>query len=80
MTRVFRTGNFSVYVYNETGAPHHRPHGHIKRGPQRVASVFIDTLTIFHETEPLPKSLLDRLQEEQPTMIQTWIDLNEQDR
>ena len=79
MARVFRIGNFSVYVQCETGAPHHRPHGHIKRGAQRVASVFIDTLTIFHATETLPRNLLDRLQEEQSTMIQTWIELNEQD-
>ena len=77
MTRAFAFGNLAVYILDERGAPHHHAHAHIKRKGQRVATVFLATLTLIDQNEPLPKDFLDRLAQEQPNMIELWSQLNE---
>ncbi len=77
MTRAFFSGNFSVYVLDEHGARHHRPHAHIKMRGRRVASVFLETLDVYNATERLPKDLIDRIQDEQEALVALWSELNE---
>lgn len=76
-TRAFLFRNFAVYILNERGAQHHRPHAHIKVGKRRVASVFLETLDVYDETERLPKDLLERIRDEQEALVALWIELNE---
>ena len=62
MGKVISIRNLGVYVYNEQGSPHHLPHGHIHRGKQRLASVFLLSLELFNEVERLPAWLREALQ------------------
>ncbi len=77
MTRAFVFRNFAVYVLCERGGPHHRPHAHIKVGSRRVASVFLETLDVYDAMERLPKDLLERLRDEQESLVALWMELNE---
>ena len=79
MVRAFRYGNYAVYVLDERGQRHHRPHAHIKHRGQLVASVFLETLTLFHDHEPLPPGLLTWLEDEQDALLELWVELNEDD-
>jgi len=79
MARCFREGRYSVYVIAERGGPHHRAHAHIKHGGSRVASIFLETLEIYHQLEDLPATLVRRLQEEQTNMLALWDELNRDD-
>jgi hypothetical protein len=77
MACAFRFRNYAVYVLCERGAQHHRPHAHIQLGNRRVATVFLETLDIYDGSQRLPKELIDQLREEQESLINMWIELNE---
>ena len=77
MPCAFRFRNFVVYVPSERGAQHHRPHAHIQLRKSRVATVFLETLDLYGVTERLPKDLIDRIREEQESLVKMWIELNE---
>jgi hypothetical protein len=79
MPRAFRFGNYAVYIYDERGAAHHRPHAHIKFRSQRVASVFLETLEVFLALESLPADLIEQLRTHQDSMLDLWTELNEPD-
>lgn len=76
MVRAFQYGNYSVFVFDERGAPHHRPHAHIKLRGRRIASVFLETLEVFIANDELPEGLRDQLRTEQDRMIELWGELN----
>jgi hypothetical protein len=72
-------GNFAVYVYDERGQPHHLPHAHIKQGPRRVASIFLLSLEVYDNREPLPRALLKAIHERQEELMRVWLELNGDD-
>ena len=76
MARVLQFRNFSVYVYDERGSPHHLPHAHIRRRGQHVASLFLLTLERFNEVEDLDRDLLDELRTHQGHLLEAWKELN----
>jgi hypothetical protein len=47
------------------------------RRNQRVATVALLTLTVFHQCEPLPAQLVERIRNEQPALLDLWVDLND---
>ena len=75
----FRTGNFGVYVYDERGQRHHLPHAHIKQGGRRVASIFLLSLEVYDNREPLPRALLDGIRAAQEDLMTLWLELNGDD-
>jgi hypothetical protein len=79
MPRVFRLRNYGVYVLKERGQPHHNPHAHIKNHRRLVASVFLVSLTVYRQYEPLPDDLMERLRETQSEMVDLWGRLNDDD-
>lgn len=72
-------GNFAVYVYDERGQSHHLPHAHIKQGGRRVASVFLLSLVVFHNREPLPRDLIEEIHVRQEDLLRLWQELNGDD-
>ena len=77
MARVLRFRNFSVYVFNERGAPHHLPHALIKgRGGHHVASVFLLTLKLFNVVEEPSDELVKELEAQQEALLAAWEELN----
>ena len=72
-------GNFAVYVYDERGQPHHLPHAHIKQGGRRVASVFLLSLVVYHDREPLPGDLIEAIHVRQEDLLRLWQELNGDD-
>jgi len=76
MARAFRTGNYSVYVWNERAERHHRAHGHVYLGRSRIASVYLETLTVYDDRQRLPRHLLARIEEEQDALLRLWMELN----
>lgn len=72
-------GNFRVYVYAERGQPHHLPHAHIKLGRQRVASIFLLSLEVYDNRDPLPRSLIKAIHENQDDLLNLWRELNGDD-
>jgi hypothetical protein len=72
-------GNFAVYVYDERGEPHHLPHAHIKQGGRRVASIFLLSLVVYHNREPLPKDLIEEIHVRQEDLLRLWQELNGHD-
>ena len=79
MPKCFQYRNYSAYVLRERGERHHLPHAHIKVRGTRVAAVYLTTLTIYDTSERLPKGLIKRLHEEQESMLELWMELNEND-
>ncbi|HZN75640.1 MAG TPA: DUF4160 domain-containing protein [Micromonosporaceae bacterium] len=74
-----RSGNFAVYVYDERGQRHHLPHAHIKQGQRRVASIFLLSLEVYDNREPLPKALLEAIRAAQEDLMRLWRELNGDD-
>lgn len=72
-------GNFRVYVYDERGQPHHLPHAHIKQGKRRVASIFLLSLEVYDNRDPLPRSLIKTIHEKQDDLLNLWRELNGDD-
>jgi hypothetical protein len=77
--RALRIGNFGVYVCCERGERHHLPHAHIKHRGQRVASIFLMTMTVYDDQMPLPRTLLSAMREAQEDLLELWEELNEDD-
>lgn len=69
-------GNFGVYVCDERGQRHHLPHAHIKQGGRRVASIFLLSLEVYHNREPLPRTLIKAIYEKQQDLLRLWQELN----
>ena len=76
MARAFRYGNFALYVWDERGAQHHRPHAHIYERGQHVGSVFLETLNFYDRRARLPKQLVEKIVQEQNALIDLWMELN----
>jgi len=72
-------GNFAVYVYDERGQPHHLPHAHIKQGGRRVASIFLLSLEVYDNREPLPRDLIKEIYARQEDLLRLWQELNGDD-
>ena len=43
----------------------------------RIASVFLETLTVFDNSEALPPKLVTRIREEQAALLELWLELND---
>jgi hypothetical protein len=69
-------GNFAVYVYSERGQPHHLPHAHIKQRGRLVATIFLLSLDVYHNREPLPRDLIKEIQVRQEELLRLWVELN----
>lgn len=76
MTKKLQYGEFGVYVYRERGGKHHRPHAHIKFKGKKVASIYLLTLTPFHQVERVPLGLLDEIEAHQDELLRAWEDMN----
>lgn len=76
MGRVIYSHNLGVYVWDERASPHHLPHAHVCRRGQRLASIFLFTLEVFNEVEPLPLELLKKVAAEQEALLLEWERLN----
>lgn len=72
-------GNFAVYVYGERGEPHHLPHAHIKQGGRRVASIFLLSLVVYDNRQPLPRDLVEEIHVRQEELLRLWQELNGND-
>ena len=72
-------GNFAVYVSGERGQPHHLPHAHIKQGGRRVASIFLLSLEVYYDREPLPRDLIKEIHVRQEDLLRLWQELNGDD-
>jgi Domain of unknown function (DUF4160) len=72
-------GNFGVYVYDERGQPHHLPHAHIKVRGGRVASIFLLSLEVYDNRNPLPRTLIKEIHERQEDLLRLWQELNGDD-
>jgi hypothetical protein len=77
MPRFLTHGNYGVFVLREVGSRHHWPHAHVKDRGRRVASVFLLTLEVFDEVEPLPSDLVELIREHQPELLAAWEELND---
>jgi hypothetical protein len=77
MARAIRFRNYGVYVFDERGAPHHRPHAHIKHRGSRVASIFLETLVVFDQVDPVPGELLEEIRVQHEVLIDLWLELND---
>jgi len=76
MTRVLEYRNYGVYVGDERGERHHSPHAHVKDRGRRIASIHIVTLEVFTEIEPVPREVMELIQENQDALIAEWERLN----
>jgi hypothetical protein len=76
MVRVLHFRNYGVYVIRERGERHHLPHAHIKDRGRRIASVYLETLTVFDEIEPVPAQLVEEINESQAELLDRWEELN----
>lgn len=76
MSRVIFFRNLGVFVWDERATPHHLPHAHVCRRGQRLASIFILTLEVFNQVEPLPADLVDEIRAGQEALLAEWTRLN----
>jgi hypothetical protein len=75
MVRVVTRPPFSVYVYAETGAPHHLPHCDVRRGNEQSTQVALPTLQII-VGEELPRWVHRLLEEHLDEIVAAWNRLN----
>ncbi len=78
MTRAIRFGNYGVYVWDERRAQHHLPHAHIKNRDAEVGSIYLFTLTIYDQVEPIPRALVELIEERRIELIDLWARLNDE--
>jgi hypothetical protein len=74
MVRVAARGPFSVYVYDETGAPHHRAHCQV-RWAGRSTQVALPSLEVIVGDE-LPRRARELLEEHLDEAVAEWNRLN----
>jgi hypothetical protein len=78
MTRAFLFHDvYAVYVWGERDGRHHRPHAHICVRGTRIATVFLETLDVYDESERIPKELMDEIRARQDELVALWIEVNE---
>jgi hypothetical protein len=76
MARVFRQGNYGVYIGAESGAPHHLPHAHIKLGRTPICTINLYTLEPLQRGKRVPAELVDELEARREEMLDIWEELN----
>jgi len=75
MTRAFLFHDvYALYIYREN---HGLPHAHICVRGTRIASVFLITLDYYHESQRIPKELMEEIRARQDELIALWIEVNE---
>lgn len=77
MVRVFYERNYGVYVNDERGERHSRPHAHITHRRTRIASVYLETLQFIHGEEHVPGWLVEQIAALQDQLLTRWEELNE---
>lgn len=78
MARAFRHRSLSVYIGAEKGERHHLPHAHIQRGREILWTINLLTLEPMHDEGAMPKWLVEKLSEEQESMLALWEELNDE--
>jgi hypothetical protein len=76
MGRIIFFHKLGVFVWDERGSPHHLPHAHVCRRGQRLASIFLLSLELFNEVEPIPSELLIEIRAGQDALLTEWMRLN----
>jgi hypothetical protein len=76
MTRVFKKGNYAVYVYDERGARHNSPHAHIKERGRELCSFHLSSLEPLQPQKKIPSGLMPELEAHQDEMADIWERLN----
>ena len=74
MVRVVQRGRYSVYVYDESGEPHHRPHCHVHWSGEQT-SVALSDLTVL-AGPPLPAAARQLLWDHIDEIRAAWNRLN----
>jgi hypothetical protein len=77
MVRVLFERGYGVYVNDERGGQHHRPHAHVVHRRTRIGSVYLETLEYFLVIEKIPRSLREAIAADQERLLATWEELNE---
>jgi hypothetical protein len=78
MTRAFLFHDvYAVYIWGESDGRHHRPHAHICKRGMRIATVFLETLDVFDESERVPKEVMEEIRARQDDLVALWIEVNE---
>jgi hypothetical protein len=78
MVRVLNERNYGVYVNDERGQPHQRPHAHIVHRQTRVASIYLETLQFIHGEQHVPGWLVERIGDSQEQLLARWQELNDE--
>lgn len=68
---------YGVYVFDERGVGHNRPHAHIRKRGTRVASIFLDTGVLLDVVERLPAGLHEEILVDVDVHLDTWESLNQ---
>lgn len=74
---IWHKQKWGVYVNRSVGERHHAAHAHIQIGRTRVATVYLATLSYEFETERLPASLKEEIEQRQQELLDTWEAVNE---
>lgn len=74
VVRVTSRGKFSIYVYAESGQPHHLPHCNV-RWSDGSTQVALPTLLVI-VGNPLPKEAWDLLRDHLEEICAMWDELN----
>jgi hypothetical protein len=74
VVKVAQRGRFRIYVYVETGAPHHEPHCHVL-WPDGQASVSLTSWEVIRG-EPLPTEARELVTSHRREIEQAWQLLN----
>jgi hypothetical protein len=78
MVRVLHERNYGVYINDERGAPHHRPHAHIVHQRARIASVYLETLEYIRGEQDVPRWLMQQIADSQEQLLAQWRELNDE--
>jgi hypothetical protein len=78
MVRVLHERNYGVYVNDERGVRHHRPHAHIVHQRSRIASVYLETLEYIHGEQDVPRWLVQQIADSQEQLLAQWRGLNDE--
>jgi hypothetical protein len=78
MVRVFHERGYGVYVNDERGERHHRPHAHVVHERRRVASFYLETLQFIHGEEHVPGWLAEQIAGTQEQLLARWQELNDE--
>ena len=66
----------STYGAEPRRSPPPSAHAHIMRGT-RIATVFLETLDVYDESERIPKELMEEMRARQDDLVTLWIEVNE---